>query len=174
MTVQVVELQRGSERKFYFILPAEFTATALMFEQINDPELQANVICMTHSKERADEIAAALNRPPPVEDIDAGILSEEGVRKRLGYGLTFEDRVSGSAYVSAVSYLADKRVLEIVFRANPNFVYAYEDFPPEKWSELQAAKSAGSYIARAVVGPTGKNRPPVPPFKYTKRAVAHG
>lgn len=199
MTVQVVELQRA-DGKFYFILPADFDATAMLFETLADDALRENMICMTHHKARADEIAAALNAP------EAGVLDaavqlaeqviftgiEDADEYRYALGMLVEavgkirlktvtapktadeacqQRVDTSKYVQAVSYIADEKVLDVMFRSNPGWLYSYEEFMPEKWAELQAAESVGSYISRVVVGTVGKNRPPVPPFKYTKRAV---
>lgn len=200
MTVQVVELQRVGG-KFYFILPAEFDATAMLFESLADDALRENMICMTHHKARADEIAAALNSPE-AGVLEAAIhlvnqvtfLGSDDVENHRGalnslvekvlllklQNITapktadeaFQQRVDASKYVQALSYSAERRVLDVVFRSNPGWIYAYEEFPPGKWEELQAAESVGSYISRVVVGPVGKNRPPLPPFKYTKRAVS--
>lgn len=185
MTVQVVELQRAGG-KFYFIVPAEFEPMAMLHEELADEALRTNMICMCHDKAKADAIAAVLNATSDIWKAGAGGANLAQLTTLFAAAEAFENnsepdtrsefdrKVDKSTYVSKVSYIADKRVLEIIFRSNPGSLYSYEEFPPEKWAELQAAESVGSYISRVVVGPTGKNRPPVPPFKYTKRAVTNG
>lgn len=197
MTVQVVELQRAGG-KFYFIVPAEFEPMAMLHEELADESLRTNMICMCHDKAKADMIAAAFNAPEfdivikavefvrVINDPTKGIECDEEWRARDALDNAvmtmttpttedgFSRRVSKSTYVKSVYYHDDKRDLDVIFQANPGFLYSYHDFPSDMWAELQAAESVGSYISRVVVGPTGKNRPPVPPFKYTKRAVSNG
>jgi hypothetical protein len=80
--------------------------------------------------------------------------------------LTFADKVAASSQVRHVSYDADNRQLHVVFRRTAA-LYVYSDFPPEKWDELQASDSIGSYlykhVTRSIAGET--------PYQFEKREL---
>lgn len=79
--------------------------------------------------------------------------------------LTFEQKIEKSSQVRSVTYDADKRIMSVIFKdqkdaaAAPKFMYEYMDFPPEKWAELQAADSIGSYLYRNVTRPINGELP---------------
>lgn len=80
--------------------------------------------------------------------------------------LTFADKVAASPQVRHVSYDAEHRQLHIVFRSTPA-LYVYSGFSPEKWAELQAAESIGSYLYKRVTRPIDGELP----YQFEKREL---
>lgn len=83
--------------------------------------------------------------------------------------LTFEEKIAGSSQVKTCSYEPEARKLHAVFKSTPAFEYVYNDFPPEKWIELQAAPSIGSYLIKNVTRrPAGGGDLP---YQFEKLAI---
>jgi hypothetical protein len=82
---------------------------------------------------------------------------------------SFADKITKSSQVCHVAYNANERELHVVFRTNA-VLYAYLDFPPEMWAELQEARSIGSFLANRVTRPTDGKLP----FVLEKRALPVG
>jgi hypothetical protein len=80
--------------------------------------------------------------------------------------LTFADKVAASSQVRHVSYDAEQRQLHVVFRRTPA-LYVYSDFPAEKWDELQASDSIGSYLYKRVTRPIDGELP----YLFEKREL---
>jgi len=98
---------------------------------------------------------------------DQRAVVEETICGTIEIKYNFEGRVAKSSQIRSVKYDITARVLSVVFRGTAQR-YDYEDFPPEKWAELQAADSIGSYIYHNVTGPRGTQ---TPPYKFTKTAI---
>lgn len=91
--------------------------------------------------------------------------------------LTMGEKIAASSQVAALAYDPTRRELTVEFKkgqggAPPQFRYVYSDFPPDKWEELQAADSLGSYLYRNVTG--GKGRAGDLPYHFTKIDAASG
>lgn len=82
---------------------------------------------------------------------------------------TLEEKIAKSSQVAALGYDAEKQTLQVEFR-NSGFVYIYDAFPPDKYAELIAADSLGSYLYRNVTGGKGRSAP----FGFTKVDKATG
>lgn len=63
--------------------------------------------------------------------------------------LTFPQKIAKSTQVLDVQYKPETQELLVVFKGT-RFVYAYQDFPADKWAELQAADSIGSWLYKNV------------------------
>lgn len=83
--------------------------------------------------------------------------------------LTFADKVAASSQVRHVSYDADNRQLHVVFRRTAA-LYVYSEFPAEKWDDLQAADSIGSYLYKRVTRPIAGELP----YQFEKRELPEG
>lgn len=77
---------------------------------------------------------------------------------------SFEERVEKSTQVQSITYDPATKVLSVIFKRTPA-IYDYQDFPPEKWAELQQAPSIGSWLYHNVT----KGDPP--PYRFNKTAI---
>ena len=82
--------------------------------------------------------------------------------------LTFAEKIAKSSQVDSVTYDPDKQILSVIFKRTPA-IYDYQQFPPAKWAELQAAESIGSYLYRNVTRPNAEGRVP---YTFIKTSIA--
>lgn len=84
----------------------------------------------------------------------------------------FSERVAKSSQVAYCNYYSKTQELVVIFRSSQQWRYTYSDFPPDKWEELHAAPSVGSYLYRNVTRPLPGAS--APPYVFRKEAVPPG
>lgn len=77
--------------------------------------------------------------------------------------LTLEEKIAKSSQVAALLYDDRTQELTVEFK-NSDYRYVYKDFPADKYAELIAADSLGSYLYRNVTGRKGQ----AVPYSFTK------
>jgi hypothetical protein len=98
------------------------------------------------SRRRAVQAGIPYDRSTVVALARVAVASERGPRR--------VERVpaTGSSYISEYGYNEDGGRFEIVFRNNPDAVFAYHNVPESTWERMNSSHSAGSIYAREIRG----------------------